>query len=968
MSDVAPVAPVPREVLELAAPIAHAVAAADAAAVVTAVQPVPAARRGLVGAVLTAHLRHSTLVSWTDRGVREAERLASVALAVHPVQAAQGLEWIVSLPPDEARARAAQYAQVLGGRGRAWLSRFVASLLASRNRNAALTWHLVDGLVAAGAMDPPTHPNHRVDVLSAFPWDRLPAAVLEVPGLAAALREVVRTPGAGLALARAADTRPPRLRGTPAGDATRASRWAGLLTALGAHDPTTRPGLLDDCLAALSGSLPARDAPGFAAVHERLGVTLDELAERHARYTGLLLSPAPSAVVLARTHLRRLLDAGRLDADDLLEVTPDVLLRREKVVVKEHLRLLTDALGAGAVDPAACARAVVAALDPGRTDLALAAGRLLRRCGRLLDEPALPRLAHDVTSAVPDPSPDLRRVLGPLGAPGPASAAPPPSGPPRHGTAAVAGAPAPDDPLGPLPVDLPEAGRVEPVRDLDELRALLEEMHVVPTSPVDVERALAGLVRFRAEPVAARRLLAALARRPRGVPPLDQALYAWAGHDTRPAVCEVEERGHAFERSATPADVEVTEHRRVESTGWRPSPGAPVEMREVVSYHWRRTLPAWLPQHLVQARLSRISTEHLRRAPAPLLATPTYDDGTLAADAFLARLREREATGAPLDPHDVGTALLRLRPGDRAAVRDSGSLDAGTAERLALVDTDLTWRRAAVGVARFRGDEETVGLWQSAQSPVGSPDDPVRGWLDTHQLVRMYEHLPQKMPADWGDVRSSDVSFWALALPSHPDVLAAHLQRVLAGALEDAHTDVSTLVALLGDARVPLGAPAVHALVVGGAARSAHARSAAADALARVCGRGLVTRGVLAEALLAAVRPDGAPHSIDGGPHGQGLDPKVNRVAATLTDAAGIDHGTGRLVLAGLLDGLGVLSQVRGGVAFVELAARLAERFRVAVVLPEPLATLAAGRSSSRTAQEARRLAAAAHRTSPQPA
>lgn len=924
--------------------IVAAVTAGDRRGVISATRDVPARLREPLRVALALWWSQAGLGGFTPEQVaaRLAHRLAEVALAATPAGAAGSLRWLPMLGREEAAGYAATCVEALRDRGGRWLERFAASLVASANRNAAVAWRLVSALVDAGLIEPPAHPNYRSDVLWAFRWEDLPDLVAADPKLAGRLRELFRTPGVGLGLGRRAH-RPGRPQ---PGDAPRASAyqdaaWSGLLAAWGSDDADRRPSLLDDCLTALSGSLPERDAPGFIEIHRRLEPTIEEAAERQGRYLTLLLSPVTGTVALARTQLRRLLDEGRLDGDGLAEVTTDVLLRREKVVVREHLRLLTDAVAAGALDPGACADAVAPALDPERMDIAILVARLLRRCVR--STPHLrERLAQDVTAAVPHPSPDLREALGPLAVAPQAEASP-------SGKRAA--------PAASLPVDLPGPGLLEPLRDLAGLTALLEEMHTTGATALDVERVIDAIARIRPERPVAQDLVRALVARPRGVPVLLDVLRSWAGWKTPDAPSVVFRTGGSLDRSDVPEGAEVTEHRQMV----RPhvfEGDLETDAHEVVSYVWRLAVPAWTPRHLVSSRMQELRRAHLRRPPAPLLATPTHDDGSLTVDVFLARLHERAATGLGAEPHDLGAALLRLRPEERAALMDSGHLRPETAERLAVVGTPFEWRYGAVAVSPrwWPGRDDACALWQAANSPRGAPDDPVRAWLDTEQLGRMWWDLTTGSGRADTTVETA-VGLWALTLPSHPDVLGAHLQHLVAWAIDNKYADVSGVMALVGTSRARWGPPAAHAVVVGGTTMSARARAAAAEALALAARRGVVSAPVLAEALAAVLDPAAAPLTTDG--YGRGMRAKVNRVAGTLADASGIDDGTGRLVLDAVASVLDPLSGLRGGVAFVELAAQLAERLRVRVDLPPALAAIAAGRSASRTAQEARRLAAA---------
>src|SRR4051812_22882834 len=83
------------------------------------------------------------------------------------------------------------------------------------------------------------------------------------------------------------------------------------------------------------------------------------------------------------------------------------------------------------------------------------------------------------------------------------------------------------------------------------------------------------------------------------------------------------------------------------------------------------------------------------------------------------------------------------------------------------------------------------------RSAHGSLDDPVRAWLDTGTVV---SQVAVRSRAD-----AHDAGLWALTLPHHPDVLAAHLQTSLGTWTEDHALDPTTVFSAFALARTPLG-------------------------------------------------------------------------------------------------------------------------------------------------------------------
>jgi len=373
---------------------------------------------------------------------------------------------------------------------------------------------------------------------------------------------------------------------------------------------------------------------------------------------------------------------------------------------------------------------------------------------------------------------------------------------------------------------------------------------------------------------------------------------------------------------------------------------------------WEVVEPTQTPQFLLYRRLVGVGLGHVTGGALGLLATPTSTSGTISGDAFLSRLGQHRRLACNPRVRDLRTALLRIEPADRDGVLrsiTSGSVHEG----LTLLLAEPQWRRE---VARLRGGFTTVNderadaaVWQSVDPPQGAPDDPVCGWLNTRSLV---EH--------WGDHgfrralktgATADLTMWALTLPSHPDLVATHLQPELTRWVDEADADISGVLTALALSRRPFSGPASSALVWAAGFRNTRTRSAAAEAIGTAVRHGTLAGHDLGRELLAVLGPNAGPFPM--GDSYEVLQPPLSRVMKTLTDASRLNDHAGFAVLAAVTELLGVAPDLKGGFAVVELAAQLAERYRVHVDLPAPLAAIASSRSSSRTAQEARRLAAA---------
>ena len=136
-------------------------------------------------------------------------------------------------------------------------------------------------------------------------------------------------------------------------------------------------------------------------------------------------------------------------------------------------------------------------------------------------------------------------------------------------------------------------------------------------------------------------------------------------------------------------------------------------------------------------------------------------------------------------------------------------------------------------------------------------------------------------------------------------------------------------------------------------------RLAASEAIAAGASRGMLDPAALTSALLATVGPDAGPFGHITIGQLRPAHPMLSRTADGLADAAGIDDRTADVVQRAVLAALPELMGRPGGHAIVAVAAQLAERLGRRGETPAAVLALAAGRSKTRTATEARRLVAA---------
>lgn len=745
-------------------------------------------------------------------------------------------------------------------------------------------------------------------------WRDLPAARREDPLVGAALDELWTTPDAGRSLGAtyfADQLGNPRLDIPPDRSQHTDAEWAGLFEAWGATDPRRRPAVLDSCLAALGGAAGDRASAlrGWALVHGRLEVSVPEAEARQSTYLALASGGESPASAVGRAELSRVVAAGLLESDAFLDAAPDALLRPEKGAVGEFLALLTSAVTSGAVDPESAASVLRSVVD---------------------------QLPRGIDSRA-------RRLLA--------------SWEPSGKAAEPAGEPW----SPPVPVDLPEPGAVDPLTSVDDLADVLLEVLHHPGHPIDVERAVDGMMRLRCpSPSMAVHLRragewdrAGLARGLTGL------VARWLGGDPPAFTYGVRRRVLSwYDEADIPPGVDVRHELR--DDGWARGEDGVVRpvARSVWVGGWDET--CWVPYHLVGARLAEL--EPLTRGePVGSLALPTGRHGGLDATTLVRRLRDRMNAGRPPGPRELSAAALRVEPGDREPILASEELPDRLRAQLSslsrIPDVEQVVAEPWVYRWQYRSTPGPLVLWQptgqdAPDGPSADGDDPVLRWLDTRSVVD-----------NWTDHRGSagflggdgEYAGWLLELPWHPDVAATHLQPEVVSSNEQPDADLSGLLSVMAERRIPLGPQATDLLCWAGTYKNPRTRAAASDAIATAARHGMLDGSELGRSVLRLTGPDAGPF-LTSSYHLEPEPPKLSRIAATLADTARIDQYGECAVLGAVVACLPALGAMRGSVALLEIAAGIAERRGVRVELPEPLASLAAGRARSRLAEEARRL------------
>ncbi|MFD9519523.1 DUF6493 family protein [Streptomyces sp. NPDC059979] len=673
-------------------------------------------------------------------------------------------------------------------------------------------------------------------------------------------------------------------------------RWPAELAHLAAEGIVERHVLLDGSVARLlRGGRPGHLA-FYADLLDVLDLTEDERAERTADWIALAAdAPSPTAGRAQQT-LTALFAAGRLPADRLAEMSCAVLFRPEKKLVRAQLVLLGKALRRDPDDRFALLPATAAAFGHADTALQERALKLVAAHLRPEDDalrtdlafeaeqlgPALRRTAAGLLGALADPATDPAGYEETL-----------PAAPARRRLAAD-GAPS--------------------VAETVELVAALVKSSA-PTA-AENETALDLLVRHthRDRAALAAALLPALADR------------HWARADAGRA-----DPDHLDGPELLAAAV----LGRLNAAGL--APDRPVHV-------------TGFGQDCIHAALHRVTTARAREAalrvltdPLPfLLATPTWDCGTLEPQDLVTRLAAYGRRGAAPAPVDFAQALLRVRRDPQAAAA-AGALGTPDGRRLAAWLT--TDGEPAPHTRRVTDRNHTPRNWWGREREAGR-----------RIVLELSEHpiLQREFPAVFhrlGRPSTGTSCCWhwrgwepahLAVLPQDRETQAVWLLPDVTGCATDEERGAGETLSRLAELGGPAG-PALHlAVATALGARHAEDRLAAVDALLVLAARGELDTALLGRDLaellaLGTVKP--------------------NRLAdAARTAAATGAYATTWAVLAGALPAVLADGPARGAGELLAVAADCVEHCGAAGPLPEGLAEAAARKGASQLATQARRL------------
>ncbi|MEU2391145.1 DUF6493 family protein [Streptomyces sp. NPDC007369] len=861
------------------------------------IQPLTAAERRTLVPELTALRREIRSWDWTRRVDRERMRSALlVAGAGCHTGAAAAASWIAARDlRDPSGSVYGPLITVLADRDPAWLGD-LAHRLAARTATASEDYHLIRDLLLRAPDDcpPPTGDAfvHAWARHMSFGGLRGAARTLRL-----ALREEPYVRELVARLFETAETADAlgwySAPGVP-------GRWPAELALLAAEGTVERRTLLDGCLARLlRGGRPA----GLTFFTDLLGVleaTEDEQEERTADWIALAADAHSPLAGHAQQVLAGLFEAGRLPAERLAEMSAAVLFRPEKKLVRAQLVLLGKALRRQHDDRFVLLPAVAAAFGHADTALQERALKLVAAHLRPQDDDLRTELAFQADLLSPAHRRTAAELLG-----------------------AVADAADGRTPYGETLPPAPARRRLDSAQlslaETVELVAALVKSRQPATE--EFETAVDALVRHahrdRAELAAA--LRPALADRP------------WigdGGHHADPAWL----RG--LELVAATVLGYVNAHDLRARRGLRDDRSGP---------DCAHTAMAGVTGARLYGAAARILAD-----PLPfLLATPTWDTGSLEPSDLVERLAAYRRLGVEPEPIDFGQALLRVRR-DPEAAPAAAALGTPEGARLAAWLTGAgepprTVRRIeepAPPRQDWWGDRRRDAVRRIV---VDTGERPVLGREFPeafHRLGRAFSGTPDRC-YHWDG--------WELAqlavLPEDRETQAALLLPDLTACAAVEERGAGQRLSRLAETGGPAG-PVLHlAVATGLGARYAEDRLAAVDALLVLAGRGELDTGALGRDLaellaLGTVKP--------------------NRLADAARTAAGTGaYATTWAVLAGALPALLADGGVRGAGEVLAVAAECVEACGPAGPEPAGLAEAAARGGSSQVVSQAKRLRAA---------
>ncbi|MET7857424.1 DUF6493 family protein [Streptomyces sp. NPDC005318] len=594
-------------------------------------------------------------------------------------------------------------------------------------------------------------------------------------------------------------------------DSRSGDHWPTALAALADEGVLERSALVNSCVTRLLRGGKPGDLRFFLEVLRRLALTEREEAERVADWIGMASDGISTVAGHAQEVLARLDERGELATRDLADVSGPVLFRTEKKLVRAQLVLLGKALRRDASTAEELLPAVVEAF--GHEDIGIQE-RALKLVARYAPAPGDPLREELALSA------DL---LGPV-----------------HRAAAA-------EVFGDLLVAAPPAQPYEELLPPAPAPRLLEP---APQTPAELVEEVVALVRSGSRDVAAfERTLDGLVRH---------------AHTDRSALADALRGALAGRWWLDGGALSDVEQRLTREPGIELVVAVLLGRVPVRAVHDGRT--AWTGtascvhaafDAVLRARLWEAASSVLTGRSPFLLATPTWETGSLDPAVLVGRLRTYQRLGVEPGAADFAQALLRVRrSGQREAAAAAALLGTAQGDRLA------AWLNAdePVGpVVLHPGEGAQRDEWQ--RSAAGAQR--VLPAAEERPVVQQefpppFRQLGSPRPANprrcyhWG----ARPGFWCAALPEDGETVAAWLLPVIAACATDGQRGAARPLPGL----VELGGPAaqaVHlALAYGLGARHPEDRLSAVDAVLVLASQGRLDAALLGRELAALVDRD----------------------------------------------------------------------------------------------------------------
>jgi len=843
-------------------------------------------------------------------------------------------------------------AGVLADRNPEWLADFLNRRLSAEFEFGFGAWPLARRLVRLGIIDRPDIPQYAT---------KFPSAIGEPTWAYGGERRWVVSPYDGLlADPGLLEDEVWRLFTVPNAAWRLDEDWADALARLAAEDHLDRDRLIDATLDAFTRDFAPNRVGWYALFHDRMNLSVDEMAARTGKYLGLLAVSAKPGVTLGQRAAGRLADAGLLAADQLLDASAPALLFPQKSVAVAQLKLIGK-IATKQPEARGLAMATAAqAFAHQRDDVQEAALTLIRKHG-IPGEPELAVIKALAGALSPSLAGDAAALgLGP--APGSAAAGEPSAASHERDAAPAAELDELERRISALPASsaaglraaLATARRGEvpgpaaagpsaspalppPLDDPEELIQLLTQLMEDASDSLAVERAIAGAVRLAALPARDRARLAG---------PLLRRAEKRAGEDW----------DSPFSGREITADIACL--TLAWGAGWpvpteRSGRGWGSEDRETV----RRTGEAKTMAGILTARIWEACTLASSGRPVRLLAEPEFQRGAISPGRLLDRLAYWPARPAAARPprYDLEVALLRLAPGasdefwsawaqihpatTQAARRGyTGGLAPLCFEPV--IGKPAPWHPRSVDygdryphvLARLTGPSADSAAHAESHS-----------WRLLTALASPLRDYPRLYAERYLNTHYDPVvAAWPLLCPWQPELAAAHLLRPLSDGLKPGPSPAATAAGCLASPGQALGTIGHLALATGLASAEPSARIAAAQAWAQASLDGRLDPTLAASAIVTGIT---------------GGAVKLNRIANGLQHASP-DPLAGYRVIETIFAAAGALIPAKPANLHLlfELAARIGATTGIPE-LPAAITGLASQKATSRLVTEARRLA-----------